>query len=54
MNRFGWLLGVAILLPACVGNVDSSTWDRTYSKQGVSAQEVQNDALDCVPPRRSC
>jgi hypothetical protein len=50
MRRFGWLLGV-VLLAGCAGNVDSSSWSRIYSKPGVSAQDQQNDALDCVPTK---
>src|SRR5206468_5470893 len=39
----------AVFTEGCVGNVDSSTWDRTYSKPNTAAQQMQNDALDCVP-----
>ena len=51
MRRVGWLIGITAILAGCVGNVDSSTWDRTYSKPGVSVQQMQNDALDCVPTK---
>jgi hypothetical protein len=43
------LLLAAVILTGCIGNVDSSSWSRTYDKPGVSAQDQQNDALDCVP-----
>ena len=39
----------AVFTEGCVGNVDSSTWDRTYSKPNTAAQQMQNDALDCEP-----
>jgi PBP1b-binding outer membrane lipoprotein LpoB len=43
------VLVLALLLAGCAGNVDSSSWSRIYSKPNVTAEQQQNDALDCVP-----
>jgi hypothetical protein len=48
MKLLGTLLTIT-MVTGCAGNVDSSSWSRIYSKPGVSAQDQQNDALDCVP-----
>ena len=44
-------LVVACLAVGCAGNVDSSSWGRTYSKPDTTAEQRQNDALDCVPTK---
>jgi hypothetical protein len=40
---------LALVMAGCVGNVDSSTWDRTYAKPGMMPEQLQNDGLDCLP-----